>query len=178
MTRSMFAAGTWQDRREANLLDGGAPNYRCYACSDGRYVAVGALEPRFWQVLVETLGLDPARTASPHDRREWPALTELLGAIFATKSRDDWAAIFAPLDACVAPVLSLAEAPAHPHNAGRDSYIEVGGATVAAPAPRFSDTPATAGEPVARGADTEALLAELGYDEAGVAALRESGAIG
>ena len=177
MTRTMFAAGGWLDSRAANILDGGAPNYRCYECADGRYVAVGALEPKFWQALVETLGLDAAIVASPYDRAEWPALTALLTETFATKSRDEWAELFAPLDACVAPVLTLAEAPAHPHNAGRGSYVEVAGATVAAPAPRFSGTATVAGEPGGHGDDTAAVLAELGYVTNDVAALRESGAI-
>lgn len=177
MTRAMFAAGGWLDSRAANILDGGAPNYRCYECADGRYVAVGALEPKFWQVLVETLGLDAATVASPYDRAEWPGLTALLAETFATKSRDEWASVFAPLDACVAPVLTLAEAPTHPHNAERGSYVDVAGATVAAPAPRFSRTATAAGEPPERGADTAGLLAELGYASDEVAALRESGAI-
>jgi alpha-methylacyl-CoA racemase len=178
ITRSLFAAGSWDDTRGANLLDGGAPNYRCYACADGRYVAVGALEPKFWQVLVDTLGLDVASTPSPYHRGDWPALTGLLGETFATRTRDEWAELFAPLDACVAPVLTLAEAPGHPHNAARRSYIDVAGATVAAPAPRFSATPATAGAPPRRGADTAVILSELGYDEAEAAQLRASGVVG
>jgi alpha-methylacyl-CoA racemase len=177
MTRALFAAGGWQDARAANMLDGGAPNYRCYACADGRYVAVGALEQKFWRVLVETLGLNSDAIGSPYDRDDWPALTALLAETFATKTRDEWAEIFAPRDACVAPVLTLAEAPAHPHNVARGAYVEVAGATVAAPVPRFSATPATPGEPSVRGADTTALLAELGYGPDEAAALRESGSI-
>jgi len=174
MTRGLFASGAWHDSRAANILDGGAPNYRCYACSDGRYVAVGALEPKFWQVLVDKLGLD---APSPYDRHNWPALTKLLGDVFATRTRDDWAAVFADSDACVAPVLTLAEAPDHPHNAARASYVDVAGATLAAPAPRFARTPSAPGEPPAAGADTAALLAELGYDEDARAELRTAGAI-
>lgn len=175
ITRSLFAVGGWQDRRAANLLDGGAPHYRCYACADGRYVAVGALEPKFWQTLTETLGLDGI--GSPFDSGDWPELTRALAATFATKPRDEWAEIFAPLDACVAPVLTLGEAPAHPHNMARGSFVDVAGATVAAPTPRFSATPTAAGAPAERGADTAAVLAELGYDAAGVAELRGSGAV-
>ena len=177
MTRALFASGAWSDARGANILDGGAPNYRCYACSDGRYVAVGALEPKFWHVLVDKLGLDAATTASPYDSREWPALTKLLAEVFATRSRDEWATEFAGSDACVAPVLTLAEAPDHPHNAARASYVDVAGVTLPAPAPRFSATPAALGEPPPTGAYTAALLAELGYDESAVAALRAAGAI-
>jgi alpha-methylacyl-CoA racemase len=177
MTRVLFAAGGWQDTRAANLLDGGAPNYRCYACADGRYVAVGALEQKFWRVLVETLGLNSDAIGYPYDRNDWPALTALLAETFATKTRDEWAEIFEQRDACVAPVLTLAEAPAHPHNVARGAFVEVAGATVAAPVPRFSATPTTPGEPPERGADTAALLAELGYRPDEAAALRESGII-
>jgi alpha-methylacyl-CoA racemase len=175
ITRSLFALGGWQDTRGVNLLDGGAPNYRCYACADGRYVAVGALEAKFWQVLVDTLGLD--NPGSPYDSRDWPALTKTLGDAFATKTRDEWAAIFAPLDACVAPVLTLAEAPTHPHNVERGSFVDVAGTTVAAPAPRFSTTATTAAAPSEPDTEADAVLAELGYDDAGLTALRKSGAI-
>jgi len=177
ITRSLFAVGGWQDVRGANLLDGGSPNYRCYTCADGRYVAVGALEPKFWQVVVHTLGLDAETTPSPYDSREWPALTKLLTDAFATKTRDEWAEIFAPLDGCVAPVLTLAEAPGHPHNVARNSYVDVAGATVAAPTPRFSATATTAGAASERGAETEALLGELGYDADATRQLRDAGAI-
>jgi alpha-methylacyl-CoA racemase len=163
MVRTLHGHGLWQDEREANIFDGGAPNYRCYETADGKYVAVGALEPKFWNVLLRTLGLDPETTAHPLDPAHRGELTALLQDLFATKSRDEWAAIFEPLDACVAPVLTLAEAPEHPHNASRGSYIEVAGVTVAGPTPRFSGTPATAGgAPPAIGADTEAVLTELG----------------
>jgi alpha-methylacyl-CoA racemase len=178
ITRSLFAAGAWQDRRGANFIDGGAPNYRCYACADGRFVAVGALEPKFWQVVLQTLGLDETAIGSPYDSRDWPALTRTLADTFATRTRDEWAEVFAPLDGCVAPVLTLAEAPDHPHNVARGSFVDVAGATVAAPAPRFSVTATTAAAPSERAADTADVLAELGYDAAGVAELRESGALG
>jgi alpha-methylacyl-CoA racemase len=177
MIRTFLAAGDWRDERGANRLDGGAPNYRCYACADGRYVAVGALEPRFWAELLRGLGLDPRTTPSPFDPAQWASCAHLLSATFATRTRDEWAAVFEPLDACVAPVLTLGEAPAHPHNAARTSYVSVGGATVAAPTPRFSATPGVPGKPTELGADTAAVLAELGYSSGDVAALRTSGAI-
>jgi alpha-methylacyl-CoA racemase len=176
MTRALFAAGAWRDARAANLLDGGAPHYRCYACADGRYVAVGALEQKFWRTLVDRLGLDADTVGSPENSNDWPALTALLADTFATKTRDEWAEHFASRDACVAPVLTLAEAPAHPHNVARAAYAEVAGATVAAPTPRFSATPTAPGEPPERGADTTALLAELGYSPDEAATLRESAA--
>ena len=176
MTRTLLAAGGWTDRREANLLDGGAPHYRCYECADGRYVAVGALEPKFWAALVERLGA--GELPSPYDRAAWPACRAALAAAFATRTRDEWAAHFAGTDACVAPVLTLAEAPDHPHHRARGSYLHRDGATLAAPAPRFAATPASAGPVTAIGADTDTLLAELGYSDAEVARLHGSGTVG
>ncbi len=177
MTRTFLASGGWKDERGANMLDGGAPNYRCYECSDGRYVAVGALEPQFWAALVGGLGLDPDTTPSPYDAAQWPACAELLTATFATKPRDEWAAIFEAVDACVAPVLTLHEAPHHPHNVARASYGLVGDATLATPAPKFSATPGGLTELTELGADSAELLAELGYDADDSQRLRADGAI-
>jgi alpha-methylacyl-CoA racemase len=177
MTRTFQAAGGWQDQRGANMLDGGAPNYRCYECSDGRYVAVGALEPQFWAALIGALGLDADSTPSPYDPAQWSACASLLAATFATKTRDQWAAIFEPLDACVAPVLTLAEAPAHPHNVARGSFVAVGDATLAAPAPRFSATPGATTALTEVGADTAALLDELSFTAAELDELRAAAAI-
>jgi alpha-methylacyl-CoA racemase len=175
MTRTFFGAGAWVDERAANLLDGGAPNYRCYECSDGRYVAVGALEPKFWSALVTTLGLSDV--PSPYERAQWAACIDLLAATFRQRTRDDWAEVFASTDACVAPVLTLDEAPSHPHNASRSTYAEVGGATLATPVPRFSGTPGGPGPITPPGAETGSLLAELGYSSAEMAELRSAGAI-
>lgn len=177
MTRTFLAAGDWADRRAANLLDGGAPNYRCYRCSDDRWVAVGAIEPQFWALVVETLQLG-ADVPSPYDPAQWDACAESLEKAFATRTRDEWAEIFAPLDACVAPVLTLAEATTHSHAVERGSFTAVGGATMPAPAPRFSATPAAATQLTEVGKDTAAVLAELGYTDAECAELRESGTIG
>jgi alpha-methylacyl-CoA racemase len=177
MTRTFLAMGGWTDRRAANMLDGGAPNYRCYECADGRWVAVGALESQFWAALVATLGLgDDA--PSPYDATQWPACTEALTQAFKAKTRDEWAEIFAPLDACVAPVLTLEEAPTHPHNVARRSYTEVGEAMLADAAPRFSATPGAAGPITPIGGNSAAILAELGYSETNLTELRESGTIG
>lgn len=177
MTRTFASIGRWKDEREANMLDGGSPNYRCYECSDGRFVAVGALEPQFWATLVGALGLDVALTPSPYDPAQWDACASLLATTFATKIRDEWAAIFEPLDACVAPVLTLEEAPRHPHNVARASFTQVGTATLAAPAPRFSATPAEATPLTQVGGDSAALLDELGFSPADLDELRTAGAI-
>ena len=178
MTRTFLSFGGWKDERAANMLDGGSPNYRCYECADGRYVAVGALEAQFWAALVEALGGDIATAPSPYDPAQWAACTQWLTTTFKTRTRDEWAELFAPLDACVAPVLTLEEAPRHPHNVARGSYVQVGGATLAAPAPRFSRTPGTTGALTPLRGETDALLAEAGYSSAEIAGLREAGVAG
>ncbi|MFY8163708.1 MAG: CaiB/BaiF CoA transferase family protein, partial [Brevundimonas sp.] len=141
---SLFQAlgvrGLWSESRGANLLDGGAPFYRCYACADGRFVAVGALEPQFYNALIAGLGLTPAE-APQLDLAAWPALHARFEAIFATRDRDDWAAHFRDTNACVTPVLTGAEAAHHPHNVARGTFVDPG-VLQAAPAPRFSGTPA------------------------------------
>jgi len=179
MVRTLHSHQLWADGREANIFNGGMPHYRCYRCADDRFVAVGALEPKFWTVLLTTLGLEPATVPSPYEPAHHAELTELLAGIFAGRSRDDWAELFEPLDACVAPVLTLAEAPLHPHNAARGSYLQVAGATVAAPTPRFDRTPAQpVPAPPATGADTEQILAGLGYPAGRIAELRAEGVVG
>jgi len=143
----MFALGAWSDHRAANLLDGGAPFYDSYECADGKFVAVGALESQFFRVLVERLGMEavPAQL----DRASWPALRNALAAAFRARPRDEWAAMFADLDACVTPVLSLDEAPHHPHLAARGTLTMVDGQVLPAPAPRFSASPTGRPEPSA-----------------------------
>ena len=182
MTRQFFgshASGNrgWTDQREDNLLDGGSPNYRCYRTADDKYVAVGALEPKFWAELVQTLGADPNNAPSPYDRDQREGCVAWLTETFATRTRDEWAEIFADTDACVAPVLGLHEAPEHPHHRARGSFIDVDGITVAAPVPRFDRTPITAGAVGRPGADTDAILDELGVDDPERSALREAGVV-
>ncbi len=138
--------GLWQDRPASNLLDGGAPFYRCYRCGDGRDVAVGCLEPQFFAQMVKGLGLED-RNYVQNDRTGWPAMEADLKAAFASRARDEWAAMFADSDACVTPVLSMAEAPQHPHNQARQSFVRRNGANQPAPAPRTLRTPAVIGEP-------------------------------
>jgi alpha-methylacyl-CoA racemase len=177
-TRSLLAAGVWKDERHVNFLDGGAPNYRCYECADGKFVAVGALEPQFWALLVATLEFDDATMPSPYVRSDWEACAKALGERFRHKTRDEWAEIFSPLDACVAPVLSLTEAVDHPHLVARGSFAEVAGVAMPRPAPRFSSTQGEFGAVGQAGAATAELLAAVGYDAAGVADLRAAGVIG
>jgi alpha-methylacyl-CoA racemase len=177
MTRTFVSRGGWQDEREANMLDGGAPNYRCYECADGKWVAVGAIEPQFWSALLGALGLDEAATPTPYAPEDWDDCKKVLSETFRTRTRDEWAAVFAPLDACVAPVLTLAEALEHPHNVARGSFTQVDGAPMPGPAPRFSATPGAVGAVPEVGGATAELLAELGYDASGVDELRSAGTI-
>ncbi|MFC9162034.1 CaiB/BaiF CoA transferase family protein [Streptomyces fungicidicus] len=157
MIHGMLAAGAWQDRRGANLLDGGCPYYGTYGTADGRHMAVGALEPRFYAEFLRLLGLE--EPAGGHtDVTRWPELRERVAARFKERTRDAWAAVFDGTDACVAPVLSLGEAPHHPHLAARGTFTDHGGITQPAPAPRFSATPAGIRTgPALPGADTEAV---------------------
>ena len=173
------AAGAWRDQRGTNLLDGGAPFYDTYRTTDGRYVAVGALEPKFYAELLARLGLDPASLPAQYDRSGWPVLRATLAATFSSRTQAEWAAVFDGSDACVAPVTTLADAPEHPHNAARGTFADVGGLIQPAPAPRFSRTPAGAPDPpVATGASTDEVLAGLGFTDEQISGLRERGAVG
>ncbi|CAA9212433.1 MAG: Alpha-methylacyl-CoA racemase [uncultured Acetobacteraceae bacterium] len=175
---AMLARGRWKAERGANMLDGAAPWYDTYQCADGRWVAVGPIEPRFFALAAEKLGLDAARFGDRMDPANWPALREALAAAFRARTRDDWTALFEGTDACVAPVLDLREAPSHPHNAARGVFTERDGAVQPAPAPRFDRTTAEPGlPPPLRGEHTEAVLADWGFGAAEIAALREAGAI-
>jgi len=138
-----IARGEWRDQRGANLLDGGAPFYTTYRCADGEYIAVGALEPQFHARLIERLGLPPETFANRQEPATWPRLNELLRNTFAARTRREWCDILEGTDACFAPVLSLGEAPAHPHMAARGVFAALDGVPSPAPAPRFSRTPST-----------------------------------
>ncbi|WP_128437098.1 CaiB/BaiF CoA transferase family protein [Streptomyces cyaneus] len=154
MIHGMLAAGGWQDRRGANLLDGGCPYYGTYETADGKYMAVGALEPQFYAEFLELLDLTDFASARK-DWSRWGELREAVAARFKSRTRDEWTAVFEGSDACVAPVLSLREAPHHPHLAARGTFTDHGGITQPAPAPRFSATPtAVRTGPAQPGADT------------------------
>lgn len=173
-----LARGHWGQARESNLLDGGAPFYRCYATRDGRALAVGPLEPQFFAQLVELAGLPPEHRSDQNDPATWPDRRADYACVFASKTRDEWMAIFAGSDACVAPVLDWDEVEHHPHNAARGTFLRVGHVLQAAPAPRFDRTPAAApSSPGAPGQDTHSILSELGYAEADIARLRAAGVL-
>jgi alpha-methylacyl-CoA racemase len=159
MVWSMRATGRWSDKREANLLDGAAPFYDTYECADGRWVAVGAIEPQFYAQLIDRVGLSAEQLPDRDQPENWPELRRKLGAAFRERQRDEWAELFAGTDACVSPVLSFAEAGDDAQLAARSSIITVNGSEQAAPAPRFSRTPAATPEPpTAETFDVEDIL--------------------
>lgn len=174
MTYGMLADGTWTDQRGVNTLDTGAPYYDVYTTADGRYMAVGALESAFYAEFVRLLFAPegaPAELPAQHDRARWPEMRERFAVRFASRTQEEWTKIFGGTDACVAPVLTMSEAPRHPHLAARGTYTETGGVVQPAPAPRFSGAPgpAAALEPgtIARpGAHTRDVLASLGFSDA------------
>lgn len=156
MILGLRGGGLWNRPRGENLLDGGLPFYRTYRCSDGKFIAVGALEPKFFAELIRGLGLDPLHYAPrQYDRSQWPALHREFEAVFAGKPRDTWASLFESTDACVVPVLDFEEAARHPHNAQRSTFIEFDGKLQPSPAPRFSRSEISAG---AHSGDGEAAL--------------------
>jgi alpha-methylacyl-CoA racemase len=166
LTRGLHAAGLWEDRAGANVIDGGSPWYDAYETADGQWIAIGAIEPQFRAILLDLIGLSG----------DEPDLKSAFCATFRQHPRDHWCALLEGSDACFAPVLSLAEAPGHPHNTLRGTFAIIGGVVQPAPAPRYSGTPTD--PPRAMGDEADALLAELGYDAERIAALRGSGIIG
>ena len=176
MMYTLKAMGQWTQERGSNLLDGGAHFYDTYRCSDGKWLSVGAIEPQFYVLLLEKAGIDDPAFKAQWDRSQWPALKEKLAAVLVTRSRDAWCAIFEGTDACVAPVLDMDEAPTHPHNLSRNTFIEVNGVTQPAPAPRFSGTPA--GQPTPPQPEGDALvLTDWGFSADELAGLRAHGAL-
>ncbi|MEI6487157.1 MAG: CaiB/BaiF CoA-transferase family protein [Sphingomonadales bacterium] len=171
------ANGIWKDERGVNLLDTGAHMYDTYECADGKWISIGSLEPQFYALLLEKTGLkDDADFAAQMNSAQWPALKERLTALFKTRSRDEWCADMEMTDVCFAPVLSMAEAPHHPHNAARGTFVEADGVMQPAPAPRYSAT-VTDAPRMTKAADTDAILAELGYGADQVAALKAGGTV-
>ena len=160
-----YAAGEWKDERQSNLLDGGAHFYSTYATLDGLFIAVGAIEPRFYQALLIGLELASSELPPQQDRKNWPAMREKFASIFLTRTRDQWCKIFDGTEACVSPILSLNELQAHPHHTERASFVDVQGQMQPAPSPRFSRTQSKiAGPPVARGEGGSAALRDWGFE--------------
>jgi len=175
----MYAQGAWRDERGVNVLDTGAPWYDAYETKDGKWLAVGAIEARFYAEFIERLGLSAADLPGQHDRSGWPELRRRFAEAIKQRSRDDWERVFAGSDACVAPVMSLGEVRHHPHNVARATFIDRDGVVQPAPAPRFSRTAAEIGAPPRqRGADSEAVLSDWGFAAAEIDDLRAAGVIG
>lgn len=178
LVHSMLARGTWVDQRQSNWLDGAAPFYRCYECADGRFIAVGALEPQFYAELITRAGLDDTCLQDQNNQSLWAQRTLDFAAHFLTKSRDAWAQIFEGSDACVTPVLTFAEAAEHPHNKDRATFVSVNGILQAHPAPRSSrHEVAVLNPPSAPGAQTTNILSDLGYTAQEIAQMKTAGAL-
>ena len=178
MFHGLDALGQWSPTREANLLDGAAPNYDVYETADGKFLSVGPLEPPFYQVLLDKAGLSGDDFRLPRDPARWPALKERLAEVFRSRTQEAWCDVFEGSDACVAPVLDYTEAPSHPHNRARNTYVTIDDVVQPAPAPRFSRTAcATPDAPRAEGTDTDEILQAAGYSADEIAALRASGAL-
>jgi alpha-methylacyl-CoA racemase len=170
--------GWWSSERGTNVLDSGSHFYEVYETKDGRYVSIGSLEPQFYASLLDRLGLAGEELPAQMDRSQWPVLKERLSAIFKTRTRDEWCEVFEGSDACFAPVLSMAEAHEHPHNAARGTFVETNGARQPGPAPRFSRTEAKIGiAPAKVGEHTDEVLAEAGFTHDEIGRLREAGAV-
>ncbi len=171
------ASGRWQEGRAANSLDGGAHFYNTYQCADGKWICIGPIEPQFYAVLRDKLQIVDAEFDQHMNREHWPSLREKLAAIFAARPRAEWCNLLETTDACFAPVLSIEEAPKHPHNIARESYVEVDGLLQPGPAPRFSATPGgVQGPPPTLGAHTEEALLDWGFSNTEIESLRDTGA--
>ena len=178
MIYGLKAAGFWTDERGVNLLDGGAHFYDTYETADGKYISVGSIEPQFYELLLQHAGIEEPDFKDQLDQKKWPLLKERLTEIFKTRSRDEWCRIMEGTDICFAPVLSLDEAPDHPQNLARKTFIEIDGVLQPAPTPRFSQTPPELqGPPPNPGEHTKEVLAEFGFSSAEIGGLEAAGAI-
>jgi alpha-methylacyl-CoA racemase len=174
----LYAAGVINDRRGENLVDSGSHFYDVYETSDGKFISIAAIEAKFYAELIQRLGLERETLPEQMDREHWPQLSDRLAQLFRTKTRREWCELLEGTDVCFAPVLSFDEAPQHPHNKTRDTFIEVDGVMQPAPAPRFSRTPSQVQRPPARaGEHTESGLLDWGFAPTEIEQLRQVGAI-
>ncbi|MGA0600529.1 CaiB/BaiF CoA transferase family protein [Caulobacter sp. KR2-114] len=173
------AGGAWSDAgRRSNLLDGGAHFYDTYQCSCGRWISIGSIEPQFYALLLEKTGINDPDFQAQMDRGKWDSLREKLATVIASKTQDEWCAIMDATDVCFAPILNMDEAPKHPHNVARQTFLDLDGVVQPAPAPRFSATPGQVqGPPPAIGAHNETALKDWGFSGDEIAALQSSGAL-
>jgi alpha-methylacyl-CoA racemase len=179
MFHGMQAMGLWDaSRRESNMLDGGAHYYGTYECADGQYISIGSIEPQFYALLKQHAELAEEDFGDQNNAAQWPQMKEKLAGVFKQKTQAQWCEIMEGTDVCFAPVLSFVDAPAHPANVARKTYIEVDGLTQPAPAPRFSRTPsAVRNAGSSPGQDTDQVLSEMGFGEQEIIGLRDGGAI-
>jgi len=175
-----YAAGQWKDERQANILDGGAHFYRCYRTSDDKFVSIASIEPKFYEILLEKMGLEGDNTLAPQmDRDRWPEMSARFSEVFATRTRDEWCAVMEGTDICFAPVLTVEESFDHPQNSARGSYIEVEGIKQPGPAPRFSRTPGGIQSPPPEyGTGTTAALTAWGVSSEEIESLLQEKAVG
>jgi len=176
MFYGMSASGMWQDKRGVNMLDSGTHFYDTYETKDGKWISLGSIEPQFYREMLEKTGITDPDFEAQMDRKAWAGLKAKIAGVIRTKSRDEWDAILLGSDVCYAPVLSLAEAPKHPHNVARKTFVEIDGITQPAPAPRFSRTPAEVKGPP-EGANSPAALSAWGFSQDEIHALESAGAI-
>ena len=174
----LYASGGWENQRESNFLDGGAYYYGVYETSDNKFVSIGSIEGKFHEELLELTGLTDAPTVERNDRSTWEDKKAAMAAVIATKTRDEWDAVMLGSDVCYAPVLDLEEAPLHPHNVSRETFVEVEGVTQPGPAPKFSRTPgAVQMPPPGPGQHTTEALTDWGFDSEDIAKLKDVGAV-
>lgn len=170
------AMGGWKNERQSNRLDGGAPYYGVYECQCGGWITLGAIEPQFWALFMQTLNLPEDHFGDRHDQEEWPEMRNQLAKLFAGKPRYDWCALMEGTDICFAPVLSMAEAPNHPHNTSRATFVTQSGVTQPTPAPRFTNAPAQMpSPPPAKGQDNETALLDWGFSQSDIHAMLTEG---
>jgi len=178
MMYGMHAAGAWSNRRGENMLDGGAHFYGCYECADGNYVSIGSIEPQFYAQLLQRTGITEAEFSAQLDATRWPRLKARLAEVFLTRTRDAWCALMEGSDVCFAPVLDWDEAPVHPHNLARQSFVTVDGVVQPAPAPRFSGTPPSPPRPAPAAADgSAAIFSDWGIAPDVLQSLRQAGLV-
>lgn len=178
MFHGMSAMGFWSTQRESNLLDGAAHFYDTYETKDGKYVSIGSIESQFYALLIEKASLDPELFSAQHDINQWPVLKDQLAKVMLMKTRDEWCKIMEGSDVCFAPVLNYEEAPSHPHNIARETYINIEGVVQPAPAPKFSRSVCSRPQsPPGEGKDTDEVLLSIGLTEEKINALKNTGAV-
>lgn len=174
----MYGTGFWKDDRGSNWLDGGCFYYGAYECSCGNYISIGSIEPQFYALLLEKTGIDDPAFKDQHDRDAWEPRKKIMAEVFRSKSRDEWCEIMEGSDVCFAPVLTMGEAPNHPHNKARGAFVEIDGIVQPAPSPRFSATPAgTPGSPPAPGEHSTQALGDWGFDSNEIETLISDGVV-